>query len=288
MKMREQLYAEVEPFAIYPGEGGRHALQGEVNRSSRDYIRWVQQSLNRILGLQLAVDGISGTQTRSAIRSFQKQRGLAVDGIVGKQTEAALITAGAGRPPGSSTQPVLPGPSTPVQSQATPLALVNSRMPKSGLGFTTSANDYKYGVPETIEALKAIAQEWHRRRPAIQFMVRDISRQGGGKFSTHASHRIGLDADVQLWVGSQKVCMNNPNYAKWRPYVQELVSVIRANPVLKVKTIGFTDRQVNNVSYWAGHTCHLHIRFCMPAKYQAHLDLSRVYKPGEKKPSYSC
>jgi peptidoglycan hydrolase-like protein with peptidoglycan-binding domain len=117
MKMRKQLYAEVEPFAIYPGMGGRPALQGEVNRSSRDYIRWVQQSLNRILGLQLAVDGISGTQTRSAIRSFQKQRGLAVDGIVGKQTEAALITAGAGRPPGAASTPgASPSPAPPSPS----------------------------------------------------------------------------------------------------------------------------------------------------------------------------
>jgi phosphatidylserine/phosphatidylglycerophosphate/cardiolipin synthase-like enzyme/outer membrane protein OmpA-like peptidoglycan-associated protein len=77
--------------------------QGEVNRSSRDYIKWVQQSLNRSLGLRLTVDGISGTQTRSAVRSFQQQRGLAVDGIVGPQTEQALIAAGAGSPPGSST-----------------------------------------------------------------------------------------------------------------------------------------------------------------------------------------
>jgi peptidoglycan hydrolase-like protein with peptidoglycan-binding domain len=74
--------------------------ESEVSRGSRDYIRWVQQSLNRILGLGLAVDGIVGPQTRSAIRSFQKQRSLTVDGIVGPQTEAALIAAGAGSPPG--------------------------------------------------------------------------------------------------------------------------------------------------------------------------------------------
>ena len=43
--------------------------EGEVNRSSRDYIKWVQLALNQIMGLRLAVDGDLGAQTRSAIRS---------------------------------------------------------------------------------------------------------------------------------------------------------------------------------------------------------------------------
>jgi len=73
--------------------------QGEVNRKSAEYIRWVQSSLNRIMGVRLAVDGIIGSQTRSAIRSFQQQKGLTVDGIVGSQTERALIAAGASSPP---------------------------------------------------------------------------------------------------------------------------------------------------------------------------------------------
>ena len=73
-------------------------MGGEVNRSSPDYIRWVQTSLNKILAFPAAVDGISGTATRSAVRSFQ-QKGLTADGIVGPITEAALISTGAGRPP---------------------------------------------------------------------------------------------------------------------------------------------------------------------------------------------
>ncbi|MCI0537238.1 MAG: DUF2272 domain-containing protein [Verrucomicrobiales bacterium] len=79
----------------YPNE-----WEGEVNRNSRDYIRWVQRSLNKVLSLGLAVDGISGTFTRSAIRSFQQKQGLAADGVVGPRTEAALVARGANRPPG--------------------------------------------------------------------------------------------------------------------------------------------------------------------------------------------
>ncbi len=59
-------------------------------------VRWVQAALNRVLGTRLAVDGIAGPRTRSAIRAFQQRRGLTVDGIVGPQTRAALGTALAG------------------------------------------------------------------------------------------------------------------------------------------------------------------------------------------------
>lgn len=65
-------------------------FEWEVNRKSRGYIKWIQQSLNRILGLRLAEDGIMGAQTRSAIRSFQQKHGLKADGVVGERTEAAI------------------------------------------------------------------------------------------------------------------------------------------------------------------------------------------------------
>lgn len=86
-------------------------LMPEISRSSRDYVKWIQSSLNRILRLSLAVDGIIGTYTRSAIRSFQTRSGLTVDGIVGPVTEAALIRAGAAAPPGS-VSPTNPPPGT--------------------------------------------------------------------------------------------------------------------------------------------------------------------------------
>jgi len=80
----------------------------EVNRNSGAYVRWVQQSLNTILGLQMPVDGIRGPITRSATRSFQQQQGLTVDGVVGPQTERALIAAGARNPP--DAEPSAPSP----------------------------------------------------------------------------------------------------------------------------------------------------------------------------------
>src|SRR5262245_5256722 len=84
-----------EPFA-WPSEPD---WEGEVSRSSPEYGRWVQSSLNQLLGLRLAVDGIIGPATRSAVRTFQQQKRLTVDGIVGPITEAALVAAGATPPP---------------------------------------------------------------------------------------------------------------------------------------------------------------------------------------------
>jgi peptidoglycan hydrolase-like protein with peptidoglycan-binding domain len=87
--------------------------QGEISRASRDYIMWLQSSLNRLLGLNLAVDGISGTMTRAAVRDFQTRQRLGVDGIVGPITEAALIAAGATAPPGSTAAPAPAAPTAP-------------------------------------------------------------------------------------------------------------------------------------------------------------------------------
>ena len=56
---------QVEPFEFdYEFEEEWEAPP--ANRASRDYVRWVQQSLNQILGLSLSTDGIMGAQTRSA------------------------------------------------------------------------------------------------------------------------------------------------------------------------------------------------------------------------------
>lgn len=108
-----ELNLEAEPFEGYTefDELDRfEAEAGVANRSSADYLRWVQRSLNRVLGLLLRVDGQMGTQTRSAVRGFQQRRGLRADGNVGPQTERALVAAGTDPPPGAGTTP--PSPSS--------------------------------------------------------------------------------------------------------------------------------------------------------------------------------
>lgn len=121
--MTYQFRLREEPFEFYPEfDNAEESLttdfaetwQGEQSRKSPDYIRWVQRSLNQILGLRLTEDGVMGPKTRSAIRSFQQQRGLKVDGVVGPQTERALVAAGAKPPPLSRISPRPQAPSRPI------------------------------------------------------------------------------------------------------------------------------------------------------------------------------
>lgn len=91
----EEFVFEVEPF----GGAEFEQWEGEVAQNSLQKVRWIQESLNKILGLRLKVDGIMGPQTKSAIRSFQQKNGLAADGIVGPKTEAALSNFDIKRPP---------------------------------------------------------------------------------------------------------------------------------------------------------------------------------------------
>ncbi|MBS3955475.1 MAG: N-acetylmuramoyl-L-alanine amidase [Methylomicrobium sp.] len=56
-------------------------------------VRWVQDCLNQVMGLQLPVNGIMSVETRSALRSFQQRQGLGESGILGPDTEQALASA---------------------------------------------------------------------------------------------------------------------------------------------------------------------------------------------------
>jgi peptidoglycan hydrolase-like protein with peptidoglycan-binding domain len=97
--MRYRMNVETEPF-LYN--------EDEVNSDGKEYITWLQRSLNKVMGLRLVEDGSMGPATRSAVRSFQQRAGLAADGIVGPATVQALIHAGAASPRGAATtgQPI--------------------------------------------------------------------------------------------------------------------------------------------------------------------------------------
>jgi outer membrane protein OmpA-like peptidoglycan-associated protein len=92
MAVRQELeaeaqYGELESFELEaPG-----AWQSETAGNSN--VRWLQTSLNQLLGTRLAVDGVAGAQTRAAVRSFQQKRGLKIDGIAGPATTAAIKAA---------------------------------------------------------------------------------------------------------------------------------------------------------------------------------------------------
>lgn len=76
--LNENNYQIIEPTAII-----------NSSSSSQD-IKLVQQKLKNWGYYKGKVDGIYGSQTKSAVRLFQKRNGLKVDGIVGNKTLAAM------------------------------------------------------------------------------------------------------------------------------------------------------------------------------------------------------
>ena len=59
--------------------------------SSGDMVRWVQKFANDVMGAGITIDGVYGTQTINAVKTFQQQNGLTADGIVGTDTVSTML-----------------------------------------------------------------------------------------------------------------------------------------------------------------------------------------------------
>lgn len=114
--------AEPTGAAPSPADGPPTPPSAEPSAEGSEHVRWVQSSLNQILGLRLPLDGVMGPEVRSAVRSFQQREGLPVDGIVGPDTERALIAARGGKSPQASapTEPSEPGTTPPAPGMTEP------------------------------------------------------------------------------------------------------------------------------------------------------------------------
>ncbi len=53
-------------------------------------VRWVQAILKKFVNGNIAIDGIYGTNTANAVRTFQRANGLSVDGVTGPNTIASM------------------------------------------------------------------------------------------------------------------------------------------------------------------------------------------------------
>ena len=62
--------------------------------SSGETVKQIQTNLKKWGYYKGAVDGIYGSQTTAAVKSFQRKNGLSVDGVVGTKTLAALGISG--------------------------------------------------------------------------------------------------------------------------------------------------------------------------------------------------
>ena len=95
--VQSEVYGETEWEEEFESEtAGKRCKK---DRCDPEYLRWVQQSLNKVLRLRLTEDGKPGAKTRSAIRSFQQKNGLQPDASMGERTEQLLAKASGTQPP---------------------------------------------------------------------------------------------------------------------------------------------------------------------------------------------
>jgi hypothetical protein len=78
---------------------------------------------------------------------------------------------------------------------------IDTSLPDSGVGFVTNnrgaSGEFQFGQKSTIDAALAVAAAWDGLHSQHPFSIGQISKDGGGPFPPHKSHRLGVDVDVR-------------------------------------------------------------------------------------------
>ncbi len=225
------------------------------------------------------VDGVYGTTTVAAVRTFQASRGLTVDGKVGQHTWAALLVRVA---PGSTGEAVRAlqrqlnekraagVPVDGVYGALTQGALRSfqrhARIGETGIAgavtwqaliahferpaFGSKVCDYQVGngladwgtaaAIGQMEAAASVVENLGHGRVAVG----DIGFEHGGDIPGHDSHERGLDVDVRPMRTDRAQCRWGVNY-RWSTYdraaTRDLIKAIRATAPGHIKLIYFND-----------------------------------------------
>ena len=151
-----------------------------------------------------------------------------------------------------------------------PSRRIQSQLPSSVPGlYGYGSRARKFGLQSTINALKEIGRRWQRDHPnAPPIGIGDISKQGGGRISGHASHRRGIDIDLDV-IGTDRRPRRPPTITRWHRYYSrtrtlELIKVIVE--VRRPRRIYFNDPAAHRlypglIRTWPNHNGHLHVRY---------------------------
>jgi peptidoglycan hydrolase-like protein with peptidoglycan-binding domain len=200
-------------------------------------VRAVQAQLNKKRRLSLAVDGVFGSGTDAAVRSFQSHAGITADGVVGPTTWRNLIWHYA--------YPSLAG-----------------MCDKDPDGNGTA----NWGTGSTIGQLEAAVARFGSGNGPVP--LGDISFEHGGDIPGHASHELGVDVDV--WPIRTDSAQCTAGRITWqsstydRAATRALVQAVRATAPGQVALIFFNDPVLVNeglTSSYPNHDNHLHIRY---------------------------
>jgi hypothetical protein len=146
---------------------------------------------------------------------------------------------------------------------------INTPLPANGVGFVTNnrgANgEFQFGQQSTSEASIGVAAAWdisHSQRP---FSIGQISKNGGGSFPPHKSHRLGVDVDVRPMRSdgiNEPVTITDPEYD--RALTTALITLWWQKA--PVQNVFFNDPTViaTGLSQFVnGHHNHFHVRLRM-------------------------
>ncbi|MCK3657374.1 penicillin-insensitive murein endopeptidase [Pasteurellaceae bacterium Pebbles2] len=186
------------------------------------------------------------------------------------------------------------GVSQPIGSYSNGCIIGAKPLPAKGAGYQVirmNKNRY-YGHPDMISYLQRLGQKVQNSGMPTM-LVGDIAMPGGGRFLTgHASHQMGLDADIWLRMGAmsdqdalnsdgkgllvvnraaQRVDDNiwNQNHFNLIKLAAQDNQVARifVNPAIKVKLCQSerADRSwLHKIRPWYGHDSHFHVRLTCP------------------------
>ena len=205
--------------------------------STGEAVKALQRQLNEKRGAGLAVDGVFGATTRTALMTFQRHAGLAQTGIADALTWRYLISAFA----------------RPVLGKICEYQVGNGRA-----DWGTAA-----AIGQIQAAAKSVVAAGHG-----PVAVGDIGFEYGGDIPGHQFHERGLEVDIRPMRKDRKQCSWGGTYrmaAYDRAATRDLIKAIRVAAYGHVKLIYFNDPVLirEGLTRWSsGHDDHLHVRFC--------------------------
>lgn len=208
--------------------------------SSGNAVRALQLQLNEKHRAGLTVDGVFGSGTEAAVRSFQTHAGIGSDGVVGPTTWKNLLW--------------------------------HYDYPNFGSAICDQDPDgngtANWGTGAAIGQLEAAANQFLATGQG-RVPLGDVSKEHGGDIAGHASHEVGLDVD--LWpirtdngqCTAGRITWQSSTYD--RAATRQLVQAIRNTAPGHIKLIYFNDPQLISeglTTQYPNHDNHLHVRYC--------------------------
>jgi peptidoglycan hydrolase-like protein with peptidoglycan-binding domain len=214
------------------------ALAGTLRRdASGPAVRALQIELNKKRRLNLVVDGRFGAGTESAVRAFQSHAGIGVDGAVGPTTWRNLVWHFA--------YPSFAG------------------MCDQNPDGNATAN---WGTGSTVGQIEAGVAAFGSGNGRVP--IGDISLEHGGDIPGHASHELGVDADVwpirtdSAQCTASRITWQSSTYD--RAATRALIRSIRAAAPGHIALIYFNDPVLISeglTQQFPNHDNHFHVRY---------------------------